>query len=867
MLQKFPGTLSWLAAALALGWILVVGGESLTLWPRIFEDIGKPQAVLSDATWLLLALVGWMLVLALVRARHPRLFYTSGIVGLLGVYLLLLITSQQWIAGLALAWLGFLAWSIGFTMLDHLGIVMEPISAAIVALSMGLGILALLTLSAGLVGQLSTMPVLVSSVVLAVLSTLASHRSMRLWGKELGALWKTLPPASWWGVLGFMLVSIFLIINWCGALAPDTMFDSLKSHLALARIYATAHWVSGLPHSMGSYWPMNGEMLFSLGYLLGGEATAKLFHFAAGLAAAGMIYGIGKQIESSLTGWLAAIIFYTTPIIVWESTTAYVDLFLAMYVAGALFVLIMWLSKPSWQTAAGIGIFLGLGLGVKPTGAYFAIGIGLVMVTRIWLERGGNWRNALGATILTTTVATLIGGVWYLRAFIYTGNPVFPFLNGIFHSPLWYNRNETFNYGMFGFGTSLSELAWLPWRLTFETEHFVEVFHGAIGVLFLAFIPLAALTFKRVLVLLPVIFVTVVFGFLWAFSVQYLRYLIPALVGGAVVAGWGVTATWHDLKIRSPILAPFVPVLFLFFTSLNLPLSLVEYWNIPTRVPYDVVLGRITREQYRAQVITSYKTYDYADKHLGPTDRIFGLHEYLQYLVGTPMIMPFFSLEGDKILRSATEESALDTLEESKITHLIVNRTQPTWRYVDSCRGYNHFLTSHAVVEYVWNNVYLYRLIYSNSERDTARSNNLIKNESFEEIDPEGKPTGWNIYGQPLINSSGTKAHSGKVAVRTDGSSWLFQDVPATAGKMYILAHWTRADHEKQWARLQINWLDSSSRLVGVNIEPILASSNWTRCEFSSPAPDGSTTAQVYTSVHGENEVWFDDISLIQEVK
>src|SRR4051794_25937339 len=86
-------------------------------------------------------------------------------------------------------------------------------------------------------------------------------------------------------------------------------------------------------------------------------------------------------------------------------------------------------------------------------------------------RRRGDWSLWIGSGML----AGLIGVPWYIRAYVLTGNPVFPFLNGIFRSSQWAPINDNFNFDLFGMGHQPVDFALLPWRLTFQTSHFAEV--------------------------------------------------------------------------------------------------------------------------------------------------------------------------------------------------------------------------------------------------------------------------------------------------------------------------------------------------------------------------------------------------------
>ena len=213
--------------------------------------------------------------------------------------------------------------------------------------------------------------------------------------------------------------------------------------------------------------------------------------------------------------------------------------------AAALVLLLPWLDDGlgRWPLVA-VGLCLGMGLGIKPSAGYIAVGAALAVGYHSLRHRTGV-RRGLGDMAALTVATLLAGGAWYIRAYLLTGNPVFPFLNAIFRSPLWYAENSWLYSG--GIGKGLSSLLTLPWRMTFETGRF-GVWEASAGILLLAGLPLAGLLWTRARRLAPVAVICLVYYLLWFASAQNLRYLFPGLVGLAVISGWGIVTTWR----RSP---------------------------------------------------------------------------------------------------------------------------------------------------------------------------------------------------------------------------------------------------------------------------------------------------------------------------
>jgi hypothetical protein len=141
----------------------------------------------------------------------------------------------------------------------------------------------------------------------------------------------------------------------------------------------------------------------------------------------------------------------------------------------------------------------------------------------------------------------------------------------------------------------------------------------------------------------------------------------------------------------------------------------------------------------------------------------------------------------------------------------------------------------------------------------------VLKNPGFEDL--EGNmPRFWVRRGTPLIDSTGQHSFHGKVAVGVDGESWLSQRVPVQPEAAYVLRNATYASREKEFARLQINWLDRSGlKLLRADIEVVQAGPQWMDHVMTTTAPEDASWAEVYVSFQaGPEPIWFDDFGLAQ---
>ena len=137
-----------------------------------------------------------------------------------------------------------------------------------------------------------------------------------------------------------------------------------------------------------------------------------------------------------------------------------------------------------------------------------------------------------------TFVAVLFAALPYANAWLRTGNPVFPFMNQVFGSPL-FDSGSAFDNPFFAARANWKTL----YDATFHTGQFLEAMPGALGVAFMLFLP-AALAWSllgawrdRWAMLCCLLFVVLVFRFQ-----SYLRYVLPVLPILAVLMGRAIAS-------------------------------------------------------------------------------------------------------------------------------------------------------------------------------------------------------------------------------------------------------------------------------------------------------------------------------------
>lgn len=511
-------------------------------------------------------------VLVLQR-RRPSLPIVSGCLALLmAVGLCFVVLSGRSRAAAAVLWLSVLAVAWGDWWLRLGRVEAAPGERISVSFGLGLAQLALLGFVLGIAGGLHAPVIFVALVLLTVLQigrlqrmTSTAVTAVRDWRAKVEDLPSYTERAA---VVFLAALSGFFALVW--ALTPETNYDALNYQIAVPRFYLEQGRIIDLPYFWHSYFARLVNMLFTLAMAIGGAGAAKLLVWIIGAALVSSVYALAKNIGGQRAGMWAAALFAATPMVVWLSTTTYVDLPLTFFLAACWLAFLRWRETRARGWLWACGALAGAAVGTKMNGGYALPVVGLAV---LWSLRektasgaqlgasrdisGRSFSSSLFDLAGFATVALLAAGPWYALTWAQTGNPVFPLLNGVFRSPMWDPVNEMMNAGLFGVGVSPGGLLRLLFALTYETKRFDELIpSGGVG----AALVLLPAAFALLRARAPRVWLMLagcgVYMALWAFTFQYARYYIPALplITALSVAGLAVAQGRMRERISAGVL-------------------------------------------------------------------------------------------------------------------------------------------------------------------------------------------------------------------------------------------------------------------------------------------------------------------------
>ena len=332
---------------------------------------------------------------------------------------------------------------------------------------------------------------------------------------------------SWAEPGGFALVVFTLAMDWLVTLKPETGADGLAMHLAIATNIAARHMMTFQPgRFLWSVMPMGADWLFSITCVLGGEMAARLLNLAMLLLIDVQLYAVFRRWLPRSVCFLLVALFTTTPMVQLVTGSLFVENLLAAVVVGAVTALIAFAETGEKKSLYLAMTLSGTALATK-FGALAIVAIVVLLTAReIWRRRSEKGFRP-GLTLMLASALFLCAALpTYTIAWRMTRNPLYPFLNQKFPSPVL-AHDADMNDPRF-----TTPVTWnTPFDLTFRTHLYYEAQDGSLGFQYLLFVPfglLAAVVVKRRAAAIAVV---AALGGLFVVLIELpnARYMYPAL--------------------------------------------------------------------------------------------------------------------------------------------------------------------------------------------------------------------------------------------------------------------------------------------------------------------------------------------------
>jgi hypothetical protein len=439
------------------------------------------------------------------------------------------------------------------------------------ATALGLVVLATLGCLLGLAGALATAPLVACVAALHLAGVAVWRERWHQLARRAAELRRPRPTrrrVGWAAAAAGVAFAPIIAL----ALYPPTAFDETLYHLPFARAFAASGGLPFLPDLRFPVFPQLAEVLDAEMLLVGGDVATHLVSLLAVGLTGGVLAGWGREwapTEAVSAGWLAAAAWLGNPIVVYLAGTGYVEPLLALFVTAALRAFWRWRHGGGRAWLALAAVLAAAAAGTKYLGLYFVLTLALATLAVRPLDAAASRRGArIGALAAFAAVAAVTMAPWYGRIVALTGNPVFPYLSGVFGANAWTPvRFHTLGPSSWealdgaAAGRHLGRLLTLPWDLVARRELVGGLPPFSPLLLLGAPLLLVALCERRLRALLALAAGFVVLFPLLPPDARHLVAVLPvlclALAVAAVVVALRSTARWRVARARAvgPLLA------------------------------------------------------------------------------------------------------------------------------------------------------------------------------------------------------------------------------------------------------------------------------------------------------------------------
>lgn len=536
------------------------------------------------------------------------------------------------------------------------------------------------------------------------------------------------------------IITVCLCMEIILNLTPPISRDALIHHLAIPKLWLNHGEFYEIPWADYSYYPMYINLLYLVCLYFKNDIVPKFIHFAFGMGTGLIIYIYLKHRFQRNWALLGVVIFLTTPIVIWLSTSAYVDLGMTFFTTGSVLAFVRWRDSEyrqfKWFLISSLCMGIAIGSKYNALIAWFIVNL---MLMFSYVRETNQQIGALEYGLLFFIITAFVASPWYLKNYLQTGNPFYPLFNSIFQSLPHKAFQEVINSqlaektGRIGFfkmreimyGEGFLDTLLIPIRMFFQgQDNSYQYFQGVLNPILIIFSPFILLNRRYA----KDKFLFASFSMLFIFMAYFLtkkqvRYILPVLPFLTIIAVMGIkdlvdrlgdgmstsslSFRMNDGSISRMVIFVTVAVLLLF-----------NLFYLKNRVdvikPFPYLLGKEIKDDFLKRHLLHYDAVKYVNANLPEDAVIFtmflGRRGY--YLDKAYKNEPSFgrNVLRHMVTRSDSEEKFKEYVTSLEVTHILmrtdlvnkflqdnfsqeevrrfINLTKKCWKLLYDCTGY-----------------------------------------------------------------------------------------------------------------------------------------------------------------------------------
>jgi hypothetical protein len=517
---------------------------------------------------------------------------------------------------------------LGRMLLRGLGIRCPRVEEEALAFPVGAALLSLLVFLAASAGVARKGVFLGLSIAVLVAALLT--RAWRV-APAAGPSWF---PNRWWKYAFLAVVTAFGAVYFINAMAPEFSPDGSTYHLGLVARYVRERGILPITTNMYANISQGVEMLYLFAFVFGKHSAAALVHLGFLVGALLAIMCWGRRSGHPVAGLGAALLFFVSPVVGRDATTAYNDVAVALIVFATFFTLELWAEDRRPALLVAVGILAGFAYAAKYT-AFVAVPYALAYVA--WKQRRARpvGRGVVCPLAIVACCAMVMMLPWIAKNWIWLGNPFSPFFNRFFPNPYVHVSFER------DYARHMRNYVGLRshWDIPLEVTVRGRVLGGVLGPVFLL-APLALLALRR-----PAgrraLLAAAVFGAPFAANIGT-RFLIPCLP--LLCLALAIAASQWKAALPTLIAAHAL-------LSWHSVLSLYEAryaWRIE-RVPLRQALRLESEDSWLGRKHPEYVIARMVEDHVEPGARVFAFSQIAEAYTSREIIVSYASALGQTL--------------------------------------------------------------------------------------------------------------------------------------------------------------------------------------------------------------------------
>jgi hypothetical protein len=532
------------------------------------------------------------------------------------------------------------AWFVGRRVLQLPGFRASTLAGSgMTALVVGLGLVGLAVFLLGLIGLIRWWTIGLATVLVGAAGLVALARVERRPRAAAAGLWSTRFRAAAAGILG---VQGAYATIW--AAAPDVQYDALQYKAWLPAYWAFTGEISGetFTDNPRSVYLGLGGLVSTPAHTVGAPGVGQYLQLLLAALFVVVAWRLGSRVGPTI-GAVGALVVGLTPHVVWQSSTAYDDIFLTSLVLGGALAVLHFEGKrvaAPFATSIVVGFLAGTCIAGKLHLVPFALAL-----MAVWCVIAPGGRDFL-RRVSGVAVGVVVGAMPLLAyRWAISGNPVFPYYNNVFKSDLYPSREGFTDFTVEG-NKELDRAAKFAWRLISDIPVGIEVAApGVFGLLVAATIVAVLFGWRGDRHRRAVWGALVISLVLWWALFQYLRFALPLCILGVLVALPALVGL--ERLVRSRLATVAALALACVAAGAFIVSTFGHLWNVPSRWPIAVAVGAEDEVAYKRRALIDYAALEYIGEHARSGDGVIGQVWGRFHLPRDVQLKWAYELEGD----------------------------------------------------------------------------------------------------------------------------------------------------------------------------------------------------------------------------